>query len=290
MSEQLLLPAFEHEIVTLDITNIQDTKEILPSVLASTKFAVILSSVKEVGIIEPPVVSYRAGKYLLLDGHLRIQALKKLGIERVDCLLSTDDESFTYNKHVNRLSNIQEHRMIVKAIERGVTPERLAKVLNLDVNVIMNKKNLLDGICNEAEELLKEKIVSNGVFNYLRRMNETRQIEAVKLMIDMNNYSTKFARSIWQASSDAQLRNPAKRKNVVDLAKLGRLENEVSSLQEQYRLIEDNYGIQVLNLTLVKNYVKSICQNDHVTDYLQKNAPDIYQVFQNVIELENLNL
>lgn len=290
MSEQLLLPAFEHEIVTLDIANIQDTKEILPSVLASTKFAVILSSIKEVGIIEPPVVSYRAGKYLLLDGHLRIQALKKLGIERVDCLLSTDDESFTYNKHVNRLSNIQEHRMIVKAIERGVTPERLAKVLNLDVNVIMNKKNLLDGICAEAEELLKDKIVSSGVFNYLRRMNETRQIEAVKLMIDMNNYSTKFARSIWQASSDAQLKNPAKRKNVVDLAKLGRLENEVSSLQEQYRLIEDNYGIQVLNLTLVKNYVKSICHNERVTDYLQKNAPDIYQVFQNVIELENLNL
>ena len=180
--------------------------------------------------------------------------------------------------------------MIVKAIERGVTPERLAKVLNLDVNVIMNKKNLLDGICSEAEELLKDKIVSNGVFNYLRRMNELRQIEAVRLMIDMNNYSTKFARSIWQASSDTQLKNPAKRKNVVDLAKLGRLENEVSSLQEQYRLIEDNYGIQVLNLTLVKNYVKSICQNERVTDYLQKNAPDIYQVFQNVIELENLNL
>lgn len=290
MSEQLMLPAFEHEIVTLDISKIQATKEILPSVLASTKFAVIFSSIKEVGIIEPPVVSYRVGKYLLLDGHLRIQALKKLNIEQVDCLLSTDDESFTYNKHVNRLSNVQEHRMIAKAIERGVSPERLAKVLNLDVSAIINKKNLLDGICKEAEELLKDKIVSSGVFTYLKRMKETRQLEAVKLMIDMNNYGTKFARSIWQASSDAQLKNPTKRKNVVDLAKLGRLENEVSNLQEQYRFVEDNYGIQVLNLTLVKNYVKTLYQNDHVKNYLKANAPDIYQVFQNVIELENLNL
>ena len=105
MSEQLLLPAFEHEIVTLDVANIQYTKEILPSVLASTKFAVILSSIKEVGIIEPPVVSYKAGKYLLLDGHLRLQALKKLEINRVDCLLSTDDESFTYIKQVLFIHN-----------------------------------------------------------------------------------------------------------------------------------------------------------------------------------------
>lgn len=290
MSEQLLLPAFEHEIVTLEISKIKGTKEILPSVLASTKFAVILASVKEVGIIEPPVVSYKAGKYLLLDGHLRIQALKKLGEQQVDCLLSTDDESYTYNKHVNRLSNIQEHRMIVKAIERGVSPERLAKVLNLDVSAIINKKNLLDGICKEAEELLKDKIVSAGVFTYLKRMKETRQLEAVKLMIDMNNYGTKFARSIWQASSDAQLKNPTKRKNVVDLAKLGRLENEVSNLQEQYQLIEDTYGIQVLNLTLIKNYAKSLYQNDRVKNYLQANEPEIYQMFKNIIEIENLNI
>ena len=290
MSEQLLLPAFEHEIVTLEISKIKGTKEILPSVLASTKFAVILASVKEVGIIEPPVVSYKAGKYLLLDGHLRIQALKKLGEQQVDCLLSTDDESYTYNKHVNRLSNIQEHRMIVKAIERGVSPERLAKVLNLDVSAIINKKNLLDGICKEAEELLKDKIVSAGVFTYLKRMKETQQLEAVKLMIDMNNYGTKFARSIWQASSDAQLKNPTKRKNVVDLAKLGRLENEVSNLQEQYQLIEDTYGIQVLNLTLIKNYAKSLYQNDRVKNYLQANEPEIYQMFKNIIEIENLNI
>ena len=290
MSEQLLLPAFEHEIVTLEISKIKGTKEILPSVLASTKFAVILASVKEVGIIEPPVVSYKAGKYLLLDGHLRIQALKKLGEQQVDCLLSTDDESYTYNKHVNRLSNIQEHRMIVKAIERGVSPERLAKVLNLDVSAIINKKNLLDGICKEAEELLKDKIVSAGVFTYLKRMKETQQLEAVKLMIDMNNYGTKFARSIWQASSDAQLKNPTKRKNDVDLAKLGRLENEVSNLQEQYQLIEDTYGIQVLNLTLIKNYAKSLYQNDRVKNYLQANEPEIYQMFKNIIEIENLNI
>lgn len=39
------------------------------------------------------------------------------------CLASTDDEAFTYNKRISRLAPIQEHRMILKAIERGVPEE-----------------------------------------------------------------------------------------------------------------------------------------------------------------------
>lgn len=290
MSKQLHLPAFEHEIVTLDVDKIKYSKELLPNVLSSTKFAVILASIKEVGIIEPPVVTYEEGKYLLLDGHLRIQALKKLKIERVDCLLSTDDESFTYNKHVNRLSNIQEHKMIVKAIERGVAPERLAKVLNLDVESILQKKNLLDGITPEVAELLKDKIIPRDVFKYLKKMKPVRQLEAANLMIDLNNYSAKFARSIWQASTDKQLITPIKRTVPQDMEKLGRLENEINSLQGQYQLIEDNYGIQVLNLMLSISYIKSLFQNERVKTYLSSNETEIYQMFKNIIEIENLNI
>lgn len=290
MSKQLLLPAFENEIVTLDISRIKYTKELLPNVLASTKFAVILSSIKEIGVIEPPVVSYKAGKYLLLDGHLRVQALKKLKISQVDCLLSTDDESFTYNKHVNRLSNIQEHKMVVKAIERGVTPERLAKVLNIDVEMIMQKKNLLDGITPEVAELLKDKIVPRDVFTYLKRMKPVRQLEAANLMLDLNNFSAKFARSIWQASSDKQLKTPIKRTVTQDMDKLGRLESEITSLQGQYKLMEDNYGIQVLNLMLSASYIKSLLKNERVQNYLSVNEPEINQMFQNIIEMENLNI
>jgi hypothetical protein len=35
--------------------------------------------------------------------------------------VSTDDEAFTYNKRISRIAPIQEHRMILKAIERGVS-------------------------------------------------------------------------------------------------------------------------------------------------------------------------
>jgi hypothetical protein len=49
-------------------------------------------------------------------------ALKQLGFDKVPCLVATDDESYTYNNRINRLSSIQEHLMIRRAVERGVTP------------------------------------------------------------------------------------------------------------------------------------------------------------------------
>ena len=71
--------------------------------------------------------SEAAGAYFLLDGHLRIEALKELGIEEVECLIATDDDTYTYNKRVNRFPPIQEHRMIARAMDRGVAAELLPR-------------------------------------------------------------------------------------------------------------------------------------------------------------------
>jgi ParB-like chromosome segregation protein Spo0J len=53
--------------------------------------AQIVSSIGEVGIIEPPVVARDPPdikKLLLLDGHLHLEALKDMGETSVDCLVS----------------------------------------------------------------------------------------------------------------------------------------------------------------------------------------------------------
>lgn len=52
----------------------------------SKKFAQILSSIKAIGIVEAPAVApdpKNAGKYFLLDGHLRVEALRQLEIPTV---------------------------------------------------------------------------------------------------------------------------------------------------------------------------------------------------------------
>jgi ParB-like chromosome segregation protein Spo0J len=79
-----------------------------------------------------------------LDGHVRIEALKDLGLVEVECLISIDDETYTFNKRVNRLVPVQEHRMIVKAVERGVPENQIAEALGLEVTSVRRRSRMLN--------------------------------------------------------------------------------------------------------------------------------------------------
>ena len=48
-------------------------------------------------------------------------------------MLARDDEAVTYSRSVNRLAVVQEHFMILRAIERGVSKEKIARVLNVKI-------------------------------------------------------------------------------------------------------------------------------------------------------------
>ncbi|WP_444460650.1 plasmid partitioning protein RepB C-terminal domain-containing protein [Rhodobacter capsulatus] len=140
---------------------------------SSRKYRQIAASIAEIGLVEPPVVARNpdaADTWLLLDGHMRIEMLKDSGAQEVECLISTDDEAFTYNRQISRLAPIQEHKMILKAIERGVPEERIASALDLSPRSIMRKARLLDGICEEAVAILKDKPCTAAVFDTLRKM------------------------------------------------------------------------------------------------------------------------
>ena len=127
----------------------------------SAKFKQIARSVSEVGIIEPLVVARSKdenGNYLLLDGHMRHAVLTDIAATEVRCLIAADDEAYTYNKRINRLATVQEHFMIVRAIERGVSEEKLAKALNLDIKGIKRRRVMLVGICPEVVESVERQV------------------------------------------------------------------------------------------------------------------------------------
>jgi ParB-like chromosome segregation protein Spo0J len=145
-----VVAACEPHTVQLSMAAILPLKAVSPAVKASSKYRQIAASISSVGIIEPIVVARsknHADRFLLLlVGHLRHVALAETGAATVTCLVATDDEAFTYNKHINRLAPIQEHLMIVRALERGVSEDRLAKALNLDVRGIQRRRTMLIGI------------------------------------------------------------------------------------------------------------------------------------------------
>ena len=153
--------AFGSDCLVIPIASILPVKAIEKTVKSSHKYRQIAASVREIGLVEPPVVirdDRDANCYLLLDGHLRIEVLRDLGQTEVECLISTDDEAFTYNKRISRLSPVQEQRMIAKAIERNVPKDKIARALDINVRSISRKVQLLDGICEEVVGLLKDKM------------------------------------------------------------------------------------------------------------------------------------
>lgn len=110
---------FEPGLVVVPVAALMPVKTLRPTVKASHKYAQIAQSIREIGLVEPPVVARdpaAPGRYLLLDGHLRVEILKDEGRTEVECLVSTDDEAFTYNRSVNRISPVMERAMILRAL------------------------------------------------------------------------------------------------------------------------------------------------------------------------------
>jgi len=230
--------------------------------------------------------------YLLLDGHLRIMALKELGVERVSCLISTDDETYTYNKYINRLSAIQEHRMIVKAVQSGVSEEKLARTLNLDISTIRNKRYLLEGICPEAVELLKEKSVPEQVFRVLKKMKAPRQITAAMLMNDQNKFNSSYAKALLDATPANQLVNKGKPKKETPatLARQVRLEEESLALSSEIGSLKEQYGTAMIDMTSMQAYLKSLLGNETVAKYLCEFHGPIHDKFKEIAELDFFSL
>ncbi|MDR3500697.1 MAG: plasmid partitioning protein RepB C-terminal domain-containing protein [Parvibaculum sp.] len=283
---------FEKAGIRVAIANIRPLKAVPDTVKKSPKYLQIVASIADVGIIEPPVVARdrgERGKFLLLDGHLRIEALKDMGETEATCLVSTDDEAFTYNKRVNRLAIIQEHKMILKAIERGVSEARIAKALNVDVERIKVKRRLLDGICPEAIELLKDKHIGVNSFAELRRMVPLRQIEAAELMVAMNKYTISYAKSLVAATPISQLLHTRRPKRVQGLSEdqMALMERESANLDREFKIAEQSYGSDHLDLVLAKGYLAKLLGNARVVRYLAQNAQEILGEFQKLADLES---
>jgi hypothetical protein len=282
--------AFETSSLRIPISQIEPLREVGERVKKSVKYSQIAASIKEVGIIEPPVVVRDPSdpeRFHLLDGHLRVDISKEQGINAIVCLVATDDEAFTYNKRVNRLAIIQEHKMIMTAIEKGVPEERLARALNVNISSIRSRRRLLEGICPEAADLLRDKHVPINSFHELRKLKPMRQIEAAELMVAMNRYTISYAQSLVAASSESQLvENKKKKVKGLTPEQIARMETEAARLQREFKMIEQDYGADHLDLVLAVGYVSRLLSNARVVGYLAQCHPEILAEFQKLNELQ----
>ena len=284
---------FIPEPLVIAFDRLLPSRKLPENIDGTRKYQQILESLRSIGLIEPLTIgpSTDGDMHILLDGHTRLMAMKALGIKEAQCLIATDDETYTYNNRINRLSSVQEHLMIKRAINRGVSPEKLAKSLNVDLSHIMRKVKLLDGICSEAAELLRDQVFSVKLSDVLRKMKSTRQVECVELMISANNITIPYAEALLAASPAHLLVNDAKPKKIhgVSAEHMVKMEREMSNLQEQYKLVEESYGQDVLNLVLAKGYLAKLLENEEISRYIKNVQPDVFSEFITIVETVSLD-
>jgi hypothetical protein len=286
--------AFDPTPLELELDRLLPTRPLPKELASSRKYAQIKASMQEVGLIEPLSVTAadrKSGLHMILDGHLRLQAARELGYQRVACLCASDDEGFTYNKRVNRLATVQEHYMILRALERGVSEERLARALNVNIASIRRKRDLLEGICPEVVEILKNQHFAGDVMRHLRKMKSGRQIECAELMASVNNYSVNYAAALLAATPAEQLCDPERPKTFRGLSaeQMARMEKEMSLVQSRFKVIEQSYGTDVLNMVLARGYVARLLGNKAVASYLRRHQPDFLDEFRAIVATKSLD-
>ncbi|MCX9097320.1 hypothetical protein OKT76_16435 [Providencia rettgeri] len=276
--------AFHNSLILLPLTRILLTRKIDKVQEQSVKFKSIFSSVKEIGIIEPLVVYPEGEDFILLDGHLRLLALKNLGRVDTMCLISTDDESFTYNKQINRLTTIQEHKMLVKAIERGVPTELIAKTLNVNIESLKTRVNLLNGISRVVVTKLADKQVSKDIFRILRKMKPERQIESVDMMIASNKYSSTYANMMLAASQPNELVAEKKKNSSDPVLGLAIIEKEMTKLKRNYKISEEKLAELNLSLVVAQGYINKLLKNQSIVSFLKEEYISVYEALSTISE------
>jgi hypothetical protein len=279
--------SFESTSLRIPIAEIEPLKQLSAAVIRSVKYAQIAASIAELGIIEPPIVirdRQNDNVFHLLDGHVRLDVLAKLGKTEVVCLVATEDEAYTYNKRVSRLATIQEHKMILNAIRKGVSEEKLARALNVNIDSIRHKKSLLEGICPEVAQLLNDKHVPINTIGELKKLKPLRQIEAAQLMIAMNKFTVTYARSLVVATPEVMLVKPKKPVQGLSQEQITLMEQEAAGLDREFKAIEQDYGSDHLDLVLAIGYVSRILSSARVVRHLAQFYPDILAEFQRLAD------
>lgn len=285
--------AFDTQAVSLPLDALIEQRPVKNPKARYTTYTTILTSLREVGLVQPLIVfpiEGEVGKFRILDGHLRWHALRELGEAQVLCLISTDDERYTFDAQINHINPIQRHKMIQQAVKNGVKPERIAAALDIDVKKVLSEVRLLDGIHVDAVELLKDKPIHSKAIKVMQKVTALRQLEMAESMCAVNNFTEAYALALLAATRSTQILNGHKPKELKDVSpeSLARMEKEMESLRGDFEQLEQTYSDNVYSLVVIQGYIKRLLANEHIHHFLERNHPDMLPELTQIVEMDSL--
>ncbi|MFH1109763.1 MAG: ParB N-terminal domain-containing protein [Planctomycetota bacterium] len=245
----------------------------------------ILSSIKAIGLIEPLVVFPEGEDFVITDGAQRYRALLELGVEIVPCIVGRQREAFTGNRMVNRVSPLQEKRMIEKSLEE-LDEQTIAAALNLTGIAHRLKKTLLKQLHPDVAAALDQDAITRACAFELTHVKPERQSEILTAMRGYKDFSIAFARSLILKTPPGQRETRRRRKynpwnkSAQHKSDLLKKLAEAERKHDFYSRLYKQYTVDLLRLAI---YARTLLTNSRVREHLVQHHPDIVARFEAII-------
>lgn len=244
----------------------------------------ILASVKAIGLIEPLVVYPDGDGFVILDGVQRYRVLLELGIEIVPCVVGTQREAFTGNRMVNRVSPIQEYRMIEKSLEE-LDEQTIADTLGLATMGHRSNKTMLKQLHPDARAALDQGKILKACAKELTYVKPHRQREILSAMEGYKDYSIAFARALILKTPAGQREPRARKRGPWDRSTQKRNDllkklAEAEQKHDFYSRLYKQYTVDLLRLAI---FARALLTNSRVRGYLDRHHPAIVVRFEDAI-------
>lgn len=248
------------------------------------EFDRILASIKAVGLIEPLVVYPDGDIYVILDGVQRYRALLEMGVDVAPCIIGNQREAFTGNRMVNRVSPVQEHRMIEKSLAE-VDEASIAAALGISTMAHRLKKTLLKRLHPDVAAAFDQGKISRVCALEFTHVKPPRQREILDAMEGYKDFSTAFVRTLVIKTPPQQRDSNRRKSNPWDKTKQRKndLLKQLAEAEQKHDFYSRLYKQYTIDLLRMAIYTRTLLTNIRIREYLERNHPAAVTRFELVI-------
>ena len=218
----------------IDINNISANPKQPRMVFDEEQLTELALSIKEVGLLQPPVVrSIGNGKYQLIMGERRFRAAKLAGLKSIPVIIrqTTDDqllrEALVENIHRSQLNPLEEAAAYQQLLnDFGYTHDELASKLSKSRPVITNTMRLLN-LPAAVQRRVAAGVISAGHARALLSLTDEKEIENLANRIVSEGLTVREVEEI-VASGGAKVKSGSIRSGKIIAPKLKEIADDLS--------------------------------------------------------------
>jgi ParB family chromosome partitioning protein len=218
----------------IDVNNISANPKQPRTVFDEDQLTELALSIKEVGLLQPPVVrSIGNGKYQLIMGERRFRAAKLAGLKSIPVIIrqTSDDqllrEALVENIHRSQLNPLEEAAAYQQLLnDFGYTHDELATKLSKSRPVITNTMRLLN-LPAAVQRRVAAGVISAGHARALLSLTDEKEIENLANRIVAEGLTVRAVEEI-VASGGAKVKGGSIRSGKIIAPKLKQIADDLS--------------------------------------------------------------